>query len=588
VVGVGVRFPHSLSVKSTGRQGRPGKQAVEQASGPAPAVVELSRFRAGLSRGRRLRRADLLFTAPDPRAAIRALPGDEFYYVLHELGFPDAAEILRYGTPDQVQAALDFALWDRDQLAPEAAEEWLTALVDAPSAAVAEWARGIDVELLALLLRRRARIYDLTLEEPPEEPEGAFYNTPDGFFTLDLQGDEDARQVTFRLLDALYSHDHPFSRRILVGTRGELDVELEEQAYRWRSGRMADLGFTDYYEALEVYREVDPASVRIGDQPAPRVRPLLDEGETSSLRMPSALVEKLSSGSPFARAIAAITSKEELANLQAAVVALSNRVLAADRVTPGDDEAVAAVLGRMVATLDLAVELTSHGRDEEALRAVRTIPLVRLFQLGVSLIGKVRRLALTLTRKTPFSQLAPEISLFETGDADVLAACARLRPMFPRTLDSPPAAGERPFGSLLDLRVATAALEKVAAGLTWLVGLGIRPEDLAPANLDALGVKDRVAIEAGLLIRTALSLELLGEPPVPLRALDRDGISRLEVRLAELTANPPLAVAEKARLLASASAAWPKPPPSPAALAVLEQWIDRLFDERALSVLTRQ
>ena len=125
-------------------------------------MVELSRFRAELSRGRRVRRADALFAAPDPRAAIRSLPGDEFYYVIHELGFPDATEILKYGTPEQVQTALDFALWDRDQLSAEAAEEWLAGMADAPSAALADWARGIDVELLALLLRRRARIYDLS------------------------------------------------------------------------------------------------------------------------------------------------------------------------------------------------------------------------------------------------------------------------------------------------------------------------------------------------------------------------------------------------------------------------------------------
>jgi hypothetical protein len=551
-------------------------------------VVELSRFRAGLSRGRRLRRADLLFAAPDPRGAIRELPGDEFYYVLHELGFPDAVEILRYGTPEQVQAALDFALWDRDQLAPEATEEWLAALVDAPSEVVAAWARGIDVELLALLLRRRAHVYDLTLEEPPDEPEGVLYNTPDGFFALDLKGDEESRQVTFSLLNALYSQDHSFSRRILVGTRGELDVELEEQAYRWRSGRMADLGFTDYYEALEVYRELDPASVNLTGKPTPRVRPLVDEGETSSLRIPIALVEKLTSGSPFARAIAAVTSKEELANLQASLVALSNRVLSADRITPGDDEAVSAVLGRMAATLDLAIEFLSHGRDENALLAVQTVPLLRLFQLGVSLIGKVRRLAVTLTRKTPFSHLAPEVSLFELADADLLAACARLRPMFPRSLESPPAAGERPFGSLDDLRLATAALERIGTGVAWLLAFGVRPEDLVPEKLAALGVTDSAAIDAGLLARTLLARELLGQPRVVARPLDQEEVGRLNERLGELSPTPDVATREKARLLASSSATWPKPPATPAALAVLGGWIDRLFDEKPPSVLTRQ
>jgi len=101
---------------------------------PAPAgeIVELSRFRAELGRGRRARRAEALRAADDLEAAVRALPRDEFFYVIHELGFPDALDVLHHGTPEQVQTALDFALWDRDQLAPEEVETWLGALVEAP------------------------------------------------------------------------------------------------------------------------------------------------------------------------------------------------------------------------------------------------------------------------------------------------------------------------------------------------------------------------------------------------------------------------------------------------------------------------
>jgi hypothetical protein len=550
-------------------------------------VVELSRFRAELSRGRRLRRADALFASPDPRAAIRALPGDEFYYVIHELGFPDASDVLKYGTPEQVQTALDFAIWDRDQLSAEATEEWLAAMVDAPSAALADWARGIDVELLALLLRRRARIYDLSVEEPPDEPEGALFSTPDGFFVLDLLGEEETRHVTWRLLDALYRHDHPFSRRILVGTRGDLDAELEEQAYTWRSGRMADLGFTDYYSALEVYRELDPASVRTGGPDAPRVRPLLDESEPSTLRLPSALVERLASGSPFARAIAGVSSKEELSNLQAALVALSNRVLAADRVTPGDDEMVAGVLGRMANTLDLAIEFISHGKVEDAVLAVQTVPLVQLHRLGVSLVGKVRRLALTLTRKTPFS-LLPGIDLFEPADAEVLAACARLRPLFPRLLDEPTAGGERPFASLNDILVATAALERAAASLGWLLACGLRPEELTPERLAAVGIADPTELDAGTLARTWLARDLIGRPVAGLAPLDAELERTVRARLAELAADPEALAREKTRLLTSGADIWSKTPPSASALAVLGRWIDELFAGNALLVSSRQ
>jgi hypothetical protein len=44
---------------------------------PRNNVVALSHYRARLGRGRQLRRADALLEAPDLKAAVRALPGDE-------------------------------------------------------------------------------------------------------------------------------------------------------------------------------------------------------------------------------------------------------------------------------------------------------------------------------------------------------------------------------------------------------------------------------------------------------------------------------------------------------------------------------
>jgi hypothetical protein len=550
-------------------------------AGPTPEraaeVVELSRFRADLGRGRRLRRADALLESSDPGGAIRALPPDEFYYVIHELGFPDAQDVLAHGTVEQVQAALDFALWERDVLSPERVEEWLAALVEAPHEKVVAWAKGLDVELLALLLRRRARIYDLSLEEPPDEPEGSFHGTPDGLFVLDFRGDDDQRQVTGRLLDALYRQDHEWVRRILVGTRGDLDAELEEHAYRWRSGRMADFGFEDYYDALEVYRELDPGTVAVGDQPSPRVRPLTEEADERFLRVPTALAERLASGSPFARAVAGVTSKEELDNLHAGLVTLSNRVLAADRVTPGDDETAAAVLGRMAATLDLAVEFLARGRPEQAVQAVRTLPLPRVFQVGVSLVGKLRKLALTLSRKNPFAALRPEVELSEPEDAEVLEAFTRLRPLFPRSLDEPPAGGERPFASLADLARGTAALERAGAALALLHVLGVRPEHLAPGAPEALALGDPGLLDTGLVARTLLARRWLWPAAVALRPLDAGEAGELESHLKNVAQDADMRREADRRLREDLARLWPGGRLSPAAEAIADRWIGGLL-----------
>jgi hypothetical protein len=523
----------------------PPKPPPGDPTSPTPAspdnVVALSRYRAQLGRGRKLRRADALLAGPDPARAVRALPGDELYYVIHEVGLHDAGDVLALARPEQVQTVLDFALWERDEIAPERAGEWLEALAEAPYETIGEWVAGLDVELFALLLRKTSRIYDLSQEEAPDEPAGTLYPTPDGLFVLDVVGvageaasdDEGAdaaeggpttasARSVIRIVDALYRADRALARRLLVGARAELDSELEELAYRWRQGRMADLGFQDYYDALEVYRELDPASVRVGEtEPGKmRVRPLdeRDGGDGSRpARAPATLVERLTRGaSPFARAAQGLRSAEEVSELHFALVALANRVLAADRVTPGDDAAVAATLDRLVATLDLALEFLARGEEAREVEALRTVSLVRLHRLGASLVGKVKRLAATLRRRGPFA--ATDHDLVEPDEALALAALARQRPLFAGILDDPPSNADRPFRSLADVARATAAVERAAATHALLLGLGVAPADLGPGStlLDDAGV-DAAALDAGLLARTALVRRILapanGEGP---------------------------------------------------------------------------
>jgi hypothetical protein len=579
------------------------KKTPEAASSEAPDnVIALSRYRAQLGRGRRLRRADVLMESPDPERAVRALPGDEFYYVIHELGLRDAGDILAFARPEQVQAALDFALWERDQIQPERLGEWLEVMAEAPFEQIGAWVAGLDIELFALILRKTGRIYDLTQEEPPEEPEGTLFLTPDRFFAIDVVGatpdnPESAGGVPgssdeaptsagamIRILESLYRADMNLARRILVGARAELDAELEELAYRWREGRMEDLGFADYYEALEVYRELNPATVRVGEsEPGKlRVRPL-DGGGQEAARAPSALVERLARGaSPFSRAAQGLTNADEIADLHYALVALTNRVLAADRVPPGEDAAVAAVLDRMMATLDLAVELLERGDPAVGVEALRTVPVMRLFRLGVTLIGKVHRLARTLRRQGPFAVTGRDLN--ETPEAAVFEAVLRHRPLFPGSLDEPPTGGERPFRTLAELARAT-AIELAAASQALLLGLGVTPAALAPGSpvLEGTGL-DEAAIDAGVLARTALVARLLPDrigsagaaKARPFGALTPEEVRAFEAHLATApggAAKLPELTRKKARGILDAAS--PKILGG-AAVAVAERWLASL------------
>jgi hypothetical protein len=597
---------------------------------PPSNVIALSPFRAELGRGRRLRRADVLFDAPDVGAAVRALPGDELYYVLHEVGLREGAGLLAFATAEQLQVALDFGLWERDRVVWGSLDEWLEAMSTAPVERIGDWLAGLDSELVGLILRRSARIYDLSQEAPPDEPEGTFYPTPDRLFVLDVTGptgetsgppgtdeERDPAATVIRLIDALYRADRTLARRILIGARGELDAELEETAYRWRQARMSDLGFQDYYDALEVYRELDPASVWIDESagaPAARPRgPAAPGGD--ALRVPTALAERLgdTAGSPFARAAQKLGDPRAIEELRLALVALTNRVLAADRVAPGDDEAVAAVLDRLAATLDLALERLAGADDARGAEALRALPLVRLFRLGFSLTARVRKLALALRRHGPFG--AGALALAEPDDAAVLEAVTAARPMFPRLLDEPPHAGERPFRTLADLARAAAAVERAAIAQAMLRGLGVRAEDLAPdAPALAAAGGDEAAIDTGVVARTALVPRLLargaGAAAPAFRALDPKEVKAFEALLRPARGKTsirepsegsrrtppgkpssvhaptlPTALAKRATELLEAAAPRPR---SDATTAVIQRWVRTLAPLEPVLVVATQ
>jgi Family of unknown function (DUF6178) len=539
-------------------------------------VITLSRYRARLGRTQRGNRLDALMALDDPETAIAAMSGDEIYGILRESDFREAADLLRWATPAQVQIVADFSLWSGDRTLPSRLREWVEMMAELPEETIGAWVRGLDIELVALILRKGARIYDLSVEEPPEESDGLFFPTPDRLFVLDIVGyreaaaqeraerdaqlgaepaeDGDETRVSaealMRIVDMLYRDDHELARKILVGAKSELDSELEETAYRWRQGRMADHGFVDAFEALEVYRELDPRTVRLGERPpGGRAQPLptSDDGPTFWLAPPALGPEMEEPTSLFVRALGAVTQPDEVDELHFALVALANRVLSADRVDPADAEAAAAVMARMRGVLDVAVEFLAReppragggagrtgepgpaespgrpasppldgapegqggeGLEARAIEAVRTVPLVRLFRLGVTLIGKVRALARAWQRKGPFASL-PELDLVEEPEATVIAAVARARPAFSRLLDEPPAAGERPFASLADVARATRMIERAAAAQGMLLGLGVRPEHLVPAALAGARPNDPAEIDAGLLARTALVARLL-------------------------------------------------------------------------------
>ncbi|MDX2093890.1 MAG: DUF6178 family protein [Kofleriaceae bacterium] len=462
---------------------RDPKQPELNPSGP------LARLRAQLAGPRGYRRIDALLSAEDAPKAIAALSPNEVFELVHEVGFEDAQPLLELATPAQFQGCFDLDGWAKDSLEVAPLKPWLAALIEIGFEKVGEVWGALDAELRALILQRQVKVYDVSLEEEPaEDNENPIMATPDRFFMLELLGDEDTQRLVQSLVEDLYRADPDLARHTIMAARSEPPAELEEQSYRWRSGRLADLGYVDFYEALDLFRPLDADKVHIGEGSQDKL-----VGDEDLSRLPVVVAEEVIGRSFLARAMGAIDDPEEASRLEAALMVLVNKVLAAGRAKPGQAEVVRRGALYATATLSLGLETISRGDLERAQQALRTISLSRLFRVGYTVTTKLARLAQALaTRSVTAGSPAKEL----------VAGLCSPRPLFTRVADEPPSNGVRPFEAAADLRRAG----EILAGLTLRIAL---VESLG-VDVVAMGQAPEPRPELDDHIRTALARAVVG------------------------------------------------------------------------------
>jgi hypothetical protein len=455
-------------------------------------VVALSRFRASLARPRGVRRMEALTEADDPVAAVTALSVPDFYFLVKEVGIEDATELLALASPEQIRGCLDLEIWDRDRVQLEIAGPWLASLLEAGFEKVgAVWER-LDPELRALFLARTTLIYDHSMEEQvPDDEDRPMFTTPDTFFTIVLTSErEDEVRLVYQLVDNLYRADMELARHTILSSRSELQSHLEEMSYRWRAGRMADLGYADFYEALEVFRPLDPDSVRVDEGSAEPTPPSTDEARVTGLPAP---VAEPMTGTFLARALEQVTDAAEADRIEASLIHLVNRVLSALRVKPGDEEAVRSASRTGAATVSIGLEHLCAGRPERAPAALAAVSLTRIHRLGHTLILRLGRMA---------RLLAPRSLTAGEPTQSVLEALLRRHPRFAGALDDPPGSQPRPFRQLADLRRTAEHLTDLAARIALADALGVDLLAMAQAPEPRPELDDHV--------RTALARFLAG------------------------------------------------------------------------------
>ncbi len=448
----------------------------------------LSRLRTQLAGPRGYRRIDALLSMDDAAGAVASLSPTEIFELVHEVGFEDAQPLIELATPAQIQGCFDLDGWNKDQLEVASLKPWLTALAEVGFEKTGEVWANLDAELRALILQRQVTVYDVTLEEgPTEDNDEPIMTTPDRFFLLELKGDDNTQRLVQRLVEDLYRADADLARHTIMSARSEPPAELEEQSYRWRSNRLADLGYVDFYDALDLFRPLAADQVHIGEGSQDR---LVDDEPTT---LPMAIAEEVISRSFLARALAAVDDTVEAERVEFALTVLVNKVLAAGRTKPGQAAVVRRGALYATATLSLGLETVARGDLARATQALRTVAVGRLFRVGYTVTLKLAKLA---------TALAPRSLTSGSPTRELVAALCTPRPLMSRAADEPPTIGLRPFESQADLRRAGELLAGLTIRIALVEGLGV--------DVVAMGQTPEPRPELDDHIRTALARVLGG------------------------------------------------------------------------------
>lgn len=361
---------------------RRDKPAAEKALAALPPAEQLAR----VCELKPAERAVLIGLAPEPEMLIAALPPAELCFTLKAVGLADSAWMLEHASPDQLVAAVDLDAWRGPQLDLAVAGEWLGALASVSDEAKVRALEILDAELVTLALRAR-----IAVEQMPDDAEG--WSPPEGaqtlegrFFYMARADNDDLADVT-ALLRALFEGAYWSYFRLMHAVTWELTTETEEWALRWRSGRLEDLGFPAWDEAMGLYRHLEPG--RRDALPPADERALDVEPWSLPVWLPQ-LPELRGEGARLFRAIAELPDDARRACFYA-FVALANHVAVADRMPLGDVESTPAAIEKAArfASLGLAHLAERHGLAEAAL--LERVELQYLFRLGANLDPEAAR-----------------------------------------------------------------------------------------------------------------------------------------------------------------------------------------------------
>ena len=200
-------------------------------------------------------RQDLLLHSQNPMRLIQSLSREELYLLTREMDLEERSEVLRYANLPQLFFISDIDCWKKDRLHAKSFLDWLETLLQSDEEKLLAWLVEMDYETVVAGFSYLIRVIKPEWEYPSDELLG---DQP--FFTLDeryfISVREENIETLRRAIEILFENNRGRYTMILEGILGELEYEIEEEAFQRRAIRLAERGFPDPESAQKIYRPI--------------------------------------------------------------------------------------------------------------------------------------------------------------------------------------------------------------------------------------------------------------------------------------------------------------------------------------------
>ena len=409
-------------------------------------------------------RMNALLEAKDTNEAVQALSPIEFYDLFHAVGPNDAMVLLEYAAPEQVQTCLDLDIWRDDQMSDKEIASYVEQMLTLPDEKFAELWREIDPELMALYLHRNIHLYKMeNKDDEVDIPESEGQNvaqTPDFTYWVAYPEDPDKAELLRQLIDRLYAIlgvDKAWST--LEGMNWEMETDLEENAYHFRTERIREFGFMPREEAAALFTKIDIAS---------EVEAIKNETSAELYIRSYSAPEKLDAS--LARIDNTIASNCYLAKIltllhhtdeiRIQLLSLAQQIATFDGFQPHEEQGFDDSMLLAVAYASIGLEYTSEHDDDVAVRILTHVALRRLVTLGFNMTLELHRKAKLLVSRGHLTIIEDnteenKLSLLTTAQRDAVEGMLETRPR-------PASSSLVPFISVRDIQSCAAIIADVA------------------------------------------------------------------------------------------------------------------------------